>query len=58
MNTSETIIKTEGVVNERLVDYILVTSLLKEIKKQNLLTFDEYSNVLKEINIKYKDVRG
>ena len=43
-------------VNERLIEYILMKSLLKTVKNEKLLTLDEYSGVLKKVNARYKDV--
>ena len=45
------------IVNERLIEYTLVKSLLKTVKNEKLLTLDEYSGVLKKVNARYKDVR-
>jgi hypothetical protein len=50
--------ETNVIVSDRLIKYKLVQSFLKGFKEQELLTLDEYSRILKRVNILYKDVRG
>jgi hypothetical protein len=57
MNIIETSTNNREMFNKRAVEYKLMKSLLKTAKDESLLNEGEYSRVLTQININYRDVR-